>query len=104
MMSEKGRAVNGGGVNAAEQIVEEVRQKEGVMCVHQSGGKEEKEKGLFGHVVFFFFQAEDGIRDVAVTGVDVCSSDLIDNNYSSLGDDRENSLPTASGILVRKLA
>src|SRR3989304_1439194 len=23
-----------------------------------------------------FFQAEDGIRDVAVTGVDVCSSDL----------------------------
>src|SRR2546429_4975790 len=26
---------------------------------------------------FFFFQAEDGIRDVAVTGVpDVCSSDL----------------------------
>src|SRR5205809_3000855 len=27
--------------------------------------------------MFFFFQAEDGIRDVAVTGVsDVCSSDL----------------------------
>src|SRR5256885_8276116 len=25
----------------------------------------------------FFFQAEDGIRDVAVTGVDVCSSDLV---------------------------
>src|SRR5256885_13434967 len=24
----------------------------------------------------FFFQAEDGIRDVAVTGSDVCSSDL----------------------------
>src|SRR2546422_433368 len=29
-------------------------------------------------LIFFFFQAEDGIRDVAVTGVsDVCSSDLI---------------------------
>jgi len=28
----------------------------------------------------------------------------IDNNYFSLGDDRENSLPTASGFLVRKLA
>jgi len=27
---------------------------------------------------FFFFQAEDGIRDIGVTGVqDVCSSDLI---------------------------
>src|SRR3712207_8844817 len=24
----------------------------------------------------FFFQAEDGIRDIGVTGVDVCSSDL----------------------------
>src|SRR3989449_6060668 len=32
--------------------------------------------GVFG-IGFFFFQAEDGIRDVAVTGVsDVCSSDL----------------------------
>jgi len=29
-------------------------------------------------VVFFFFQAEDGIRDIGVTGVqDVCSSDLV---------------------------
>src|SRR3712207_7662326 len=28
-------------------------------------------------LVFFFFQAEDGIRDIGVTGVqDVCSSDL----------------------------
>src|SRR6266581_6113720 len=26
----------------------------------------------------FFFQAEDGIRDGRVTGVDVCSSDLIE--------------------------
>src|SRR2546427_7792263 len=25
----------------------------------------------------FFFQAEDGIRDLTVTGVDVCSSDLL---------------------------
>src|SRR3712207_7692374 len=29
------------------------------------------------HTVYFFFQAEDGIRDIGVTGVpDVCSSDL----------------------------
>src|SRR5947209_13429726 len=27
-------------------------------------------------VLFFFFQAEDGIRDIGVTGVHVCSSDL----------------------------
>src|SRR5205809_1462280 len=34
--------------------------------------------------MFFFFQAEDGIRDVAVTGVsDVCSSDL--NSRAPLG-------------------
>src|SRR2546429_2228735 len=25
------------------------------------------------HLVFFFFQAEDGIRDVAVTGVQTCA-------------------------------
>src|SRR2546429_2598679 len=37
--------------------------------VRQYGGQEDW--------FFFFFQAEDGIRDVAVTGVsDVCSSDL----------------------------
>ena len=29
--------------------------------------------------VFFFFQAEDGIRDRDVTGADVCSSDLMYN-------------------------
>src|SRR2546427_4110811 len=28
--------------------------------------------------VFFFFQAEDGIRDKLVTGADVCSSDLFE--------------------------
>src|SRR5205085_9294729 len=27
-------------------------------------------------VFFFFFQAEDGIRDLTVTGVQTCSSDL----------------------------
>src|SRR5256884_1738105 len=34
---------------------------------------------------FFFFQAEDGIRDVAVTGVQtVCSSDLLGNSLENL--------------------
>src|SRR2546428_6985016 len=27
-------------------------------------------------LIFFFFQAEDGIRDLTVTGVQMCSSDL----------------------------
>src|SRR2546422_6386663 len=31
------------------------------------------------HVVFFFFQAEDGIRDVAVTGVQTCALPICGN-------------------------
>src|SRR5260370_15584447 len=31
---------------------------------------------LYGTVFFFFFQAEDGIRDSSVTGVQTCASDL----------------------------
>src|SRR2546429_4568366 len=30
------------------------------------------------HIVFFFFQAEDGIRDVAVTGVQTCALPILD--------------------------
>src|SRR5215203_6832571 len=31
------------------------------------------------HLLYFFFQAEDGIRDIGVTGSsDVCSSDLLE--------------------------
>src|SRR2546429_1634522 len=33
--------------------------------------------GLRGHCVFFFFQAEDGIRDVAVTGVQTCALPIL---------------------------
>src|SRR5256885_6810682 len=33
----------------------------------------------FNIIFFFFFQAEDGIRDYKVTGVHVCSSDLESN-------------------------
>src|SRR5256884_9238321 len=31
------------------------------------------------HVCFFFFQAEDGIRDVAVTGVQTCALPILRN-------------------------
>src|SRR5258708_26290121 len=38
------------------------------------------------HFTFFFFQAEDGIRDDLVTSSDVCSSDLnIDGRNIDLG-------------------
>src|SRR2546429_1798529 len=30
-------------------------------------------RSMLMHVIFFFFQAEDGIRDVAVTGVQTCA-------------------------------
>jgi len=37
--------------------------------------------------VFFFFQAEDGIRDIGVNGVqDVCSSDLTSSRGSCCSD------------------
>src|SRR2546422_805710 len=39
---------------------------------------------LFAH--FFFFQAEDGIRDVAVTGVQTCALPIFCSVYS---DDRD---------------
>src|SRR5258706_10979819 len=43
------------------------------------------------HVFFFFFQAEDGIRDWSVTGgSDVCSSDLrLHQIRAAVGDVRE---------------
>src|SRR5687768_17860137 len=35
--------------------------------------------GLSAVSVFFFFQAEDGIRDVAVTGVQTCALPILEN-------------------------
>src|SRR2546422_6381581 len=37
-----------------------------VLCAPQSPGERV-------YLIFFFFQAEDGIRDVAVTGVQTCA-------------------------------
>src|SRR2546429_2977060 len=34
---------------------------------------EHRKKGMKYECLFFFFQAEDGIRDVAVTGVQTCA-------------------------------
>src|SRR5256884_2188813 len=40
----------------------------------------------FDHLVFFF-QAEDGIRDVAVTGVQTCALPILSDEYSMISDD-----------------
>src|SRR5947209_10762624 len=45
-------------------------------------------------VLFFFFQAEDGIRDIGVTGVHVCSSDL-----EQSGDPGQSGLPDCSSLI-----
>src|SRR5256884_9832956 len=38
--------------------------------------------------LFFFFQAEDGIRDVAVTGVQTCALPILDIFKTHFADDR----------------
>src|SRR2546429_4243298 len=35
-------------------------------------------------IFFFFFQAEDGIRDVAVTGVQTCALPILNGQYLSM--------------------
>src|SRR2546429_3253341 len=45
--------------------------------------------------VFFFFQAEDGIRDVAVTGVQTCALPL-----TSLGEEMQLRITDARGRVV----
>src|SRR2546422_4084678 len=37
---------------------------------------------------FFFFQAEDGIRDVAVTGVQTCALPISSSRHLADGDER----------------
>src|SRR3989442_5432861 len=45
-------------------------------------------------LVFFFFQAEDGIRDADVTGVQTCALPICESK--SCRDAQENTLPDAS--------
>src|SRR5205809_3387224 len=40
---------------------------------------------LFCFFFFFFFQAEDGIRDVAVTGVQTCALPISPSSVSAIG-------------------
>src|SRR2546422_3124603 len=43
------------------------------MARFAGGDSESKMQTVAGYSLFFFFQAEDGIRDVAVTGVQTCA-------------------------------
>src|SRR3712207_7904109 len=57
-------------------------------------------------VRFFFFQAEDGIRDIGVTGVQTCALPISLARYCTaladrLDDDREISLAAVAGTLRR---
>src|SRR2546422_1638091 len=51
---------------------------------------------------FFFFQAEDGIRDVAVTGVQTCALP-ISGHAGTLGDDAAGCRREVARVLKRDL-
>ena len=56
---------------------------------------------LFLCFVFFFFQAEDGIRDVAVTGVQTCALPICLEHQNDDEDDNNNTnLPKNIVMLV----
>src|SRR5256886_3427384 len=44
------------------------------------------------HWIFFFFQAEDGIRDLTVTGVQTCALPISDDRILTLALDRSGTL------------
>src|SRR2546429_1825125 len=53
----------------------------------------------YGRAYFFFFQAEDGIRDVAVTGVQTCALPIFSERTARLSTPYEGR-PNDYGILV----
>src|SRR5687768_17934565 len=57
---------------------------------------------MFLFFFFFFFQAEDGIRDVAVTGVQTCALPILDQAIRS--QNREHHGSTAAPVLRRPRA
>src|SRR2546429_5486509 len=54
-------------------------------------------------VLFFFFQAEDGIRDVAVTGVQTCALPIFPEPFSKFVDARLRALAGSLVILLQFL-
>src|SRR2546422_5468817 len=53
--------------------------------------------------MFFFFQAEDGIRDVAVTGVQTCALPILDVCLQSTERDEKKDIPPFYEKLIRKV-
>src|SRR2546427_8028507 len=61
-------------------------------------------------IFFFFFQAEDGIRDLTVTGVQTCALPISEDverveerEHLEVRADREDVLPPEQGEVVREL-
>src|SRR5204863_2398216 len=52
------------------------------------------------HVFFFFFQAEDGIRDLYVTGVQTCALPIYVFDYTNGFHDAANSIATVVSTRV----
>src|SRR5690606_41160959 len=50
------------------------------------------------HLFFFFFQAEDGIRDFHVTGVQTCALPILRDQYRQLG---EKAVHTLARLVLR---
>src|SRR2546422_7091980 len=50
--------------------------------------------------IFFFFQAEDGIRDVAVTGVQTCALPISANSSQRGASRRWNSASSATKTMI----
>src|SRR5256884_378082 len=65
--------ISGGGVDVACGVVNSLW---GVRVHADAPEMGYRDRVASGSCVFFFFQAEDGIRDVAVTGVQTCALDL----------------------------
>src|SRR2546422_1575170 len=68
------------------------------LTVHSSGSRHFSSVFCFVEhyvVFFFFFQAEDGIRDVAVTGVQTCALPISTGIFSSPGPEYEGLRPAS---------
>src|SRR2546430_8818579 len=74
-------------------------------CVEPHRGRERKTCARDeGDCLFFFFQAEDGIRDLTVTGVQTCALPISDRNrhvvYSMYGSTAHRPLRRCGASLV----
>src|SRR2546429_1782051 len=55
------------------------------------------------HIFFFFFQAEDGIRDVAVTGVQTCALPISSASQGASATSRLHTIPSNARLTTNQL-